>query len=211
VTIPGHGIRILCVDDHAIVREGITLIINQQPDMRVVAAAGTGEEAVRMFRSERPDVTLMDLRLQSGSGTAAIEAIRRENPDARIIVLTMYDGDEDVHRALKAGAITYLLKDTLSDDLISVVRAVHSGQRPIGAAVEARLAEHATHPALTPREFEVLELLAQGLRNKEIAASLGIREGTVQVHVKSIFLKLNVNDRLAAISVALRRGVVHVG
>lgn len=200
-----------CVDDHRIVREGIALIINQQPDMTVVALASAGEEAVDLFKRHRPDVTLMDLRLRTMSGIDAIRAIRREDPEARIVVLTMYEGDEDIHRALEAGAMTYLLKDTLSDDLIRVVRDVYSGKRPMGPGVEARLAERASHPTLTRREVEVMELLAQGLRNKEIAASLGISEGTIQVHVKSIFAKLSVNDRTAAVRVALQRGIVHIG
>ena len=203
-------IRILCVDDHSIVREGISLIINHQPDMEVVASAASGEESIELFHRLKPDVTLMDLRLNGMSGTGAIEAIRRADPHARIVVLTMFDGDEDIHRALQAGAVTYLLKDTLSDDLIRVVRDVHGGKRPVRAEVEARLAERSAHPTLTPREIEVMDLVTQGLRNKEVAASLGISEGTVQVHVKSIFGKLGVNDRTAAVKIALRRGIVHI-
>lgn len=203
-------IRVLVVDDHAIVREGITLIINRQPDMQVVAAAASVEEAVQQFTRCRPDITLMDLRLRDASGTLAIAAIRRLDVFARIIVLTMYDGDEDIYRALHAGAVTYLLKDTLSDDLIGVVREVHAGRRPVPPAVEARLAERLAQPTLTPREVEVMTLMMQGLRNKEIAPSLGISEGTVQVHIKSIFAKLHVSDRTAAVEVALRRGIVHL-
>lgn len=203
-------IRILCVDDHSIVREGIALIINRQPDMEVVASAASGEESIDLFRRVRPDVTLMDLRLHGLSGTEAIEAIRGIDASARIVVLTMFDGDEDIHRALRAGAVTYLLKDTLSDDLIRVVREVHSGRRPVPADVEARLAERSARPTLTPREVDVMELITQGLRNKEIGASLGISEGTVTVHVKSIFAKLGVNDRTAAVKIALRRGIVHI-
>jgi two-component system NarL family response regulator len=203
-------IRVLCVDDHSIVRDGIAFIINRQPDMTVVGSAATADEAVETFRRERPDITLMDLRLRGSSGTDAIVAIRREDPDARVIVLTMYDGDEDIYRALKAGAATYLLKDMLSDDLIRVVRDVHSGERPVPADVEARLAARSSQPTLTPREVEVMELIMRGLRNKEIAPLLGISELTVQVHVKSIFAKLQVNDRTAAVQVALRRGIVHI-
>jgi DNA-binding NarL/FixJ family response regulator len=203
-------IRVLCVDDHAIVREGLSLIINREPDMRVVASAANAEEAVSVFRRDHPDVTLMDLRLGSSSGTAAIQRILRDSPEARIIVLTMYEGDEDIHRALRAGAVTYLLKDTLSDDLIRVVREVHGGKKPLGDNLVARLAERASHPTLTPREIGVLELLAQGMRNKEIAAALGLSEGTVPVHMKSIFAKLEVNDRTAAINVAVRRGIIHI-
>ena len=203
-------IRVLCVDDHAIVREGLSLIINREPDMQVVASASNVEEAVSVFRRDRPDVTLMDLRLGSSSGTSAIQRILSDSPAARIIVLTMYEGDEDIHRALQAGAVTYLLKDTLSDDLIRVVRDVHGGKKPLGDDVLARLAERASHPTLTPREIVVLELLAQGMRNKEIAAAMGISEGTVPVHMKSIFAKLEVNDRTAAVNVAVRRGIIHL-
>lgn len=203
-------IRVLCVDDHSIVREGISLIINQQPDMEVVASAASGDESIALFQRFRPDITLMDLRLHGLSGTDAIKEIRRADGSARIVVLTMFDGDEDIHRALQAGAVTYLLKDTLSDDLIRVVREVHSGKRPVRADVEARLAERSAHPTLTPREIDVMELVTQGLRNKEIAASLGISEGTVQAHLKSIFSKFVVNDRTAAVQVALRRGIVHI-
>ena len=208
MTIP--AIRVLCVDDHRIVREGIGLIIARQPDMEVVGSAATGEEAVSLFKRERPDVTLMDLQLATMSGLEAIQAIRREDADARIIVLTMYQGDEDIHRALTAGATTYLLKDTLSDDLIRFVREVHAGRRPIRADVKARLDERATQPTLTPREVQVMELVSEGRRNKEIAVLLGISEETVQVHLKNIFAKLKVGERTAAVNVAIRRGIVHI-
>jgi two-component system NarL family response regulator len=203
-------IRILCVDDHRIVREGIALIISRQPDMRVVAFAATGDEAVQKFEQYRPDITLMDLRLGKTSGLDAITAIRRQHGDARIIVLTMYQGDEDIHQALKTGAATYLLKDALADDLIRVVREVHAGGHPIGADVRARLDERATQPTLTPREVQVLKLVAVGHRNKEIAALLGLSDETVPVHLKNIFSKLGVNERTAAVNVALRRGIVHI-
>jgi DNA-binding NarL/FixJ family response regulator len=152
----------------------------------------------------------MDLRLGCTSGIQAIQAIRREYPDARIIVLTMYEGDEDIHQALAAGAATYLLKDTLSDDLIHVVREVHSGGHPISPDVRARLDERAANPTLTPREIEVLKLVSQGKRNKQIATLLGISEETVPVHLKNIFAKLKVNERTAAVNVALKRGIVHI-
>jgi two-component system, NarL family, response regulator len=203
-------IRVLCVDDHRIVREGIALIISRQPDMEVVGSAATGEEAVLLFKRHRPDVTLMDLQLPTMSGLEAIQAIRREYDDARIIVLTMYQGDEDIHRALSAGATTYLLKDTLSDDLIRFVREVHAGRRPIRPDVKARLDERAAQPTLTPREIQVMELVSEGRRNKEIASLLGISEETVQVHLKNIFAKLKVSERTAAVNVALRRGIVHI-
>jgi two-component system, NarL family, response regulator len=203
-------IRVLCVDDHRIVREGIALIVGRQPDMEVVGSAASGEEAVELFRGCRPDVTLMDLQLGSMSGVEAIRVIRRDAPAARIVVLTMYQGDEDIFRALQAGAVTYLLKDTLSDDLITVIREVHGGKHPISPDVEARLAERAAGPTLTPREIQVVQLISHGMRNKEIAASLGISEETAQVHVKNILAKLRVKDRSAAIGVAVRRGIIHL-
>jgi two-component system NarL family response regulator len=178
--------------------------------MEVVALAASGEEAVALHRKYRPDVTLMDLQLGAMSGVEAIRAIRSENATANIVVLTMYQGDEDIYRALEAGATTYLLKDTLSDDLIRIVREVHAGRSPIRPEVEARLAERAARPALTAREVEVLELIAEGMRNKEIAAALGISEETAQVHVKHILAKLKVKDRSAAITVGLRRGIIHL-
>jgi two-component system NarL family response regulator len=178
--------------------------------MEVVASAASGEEAVVLFQRYRPDVTLMDLQLCGMSGVEAIRAIRGHDREARIVVLTMYQGDEDIFRAIDAGATTYLLKDTLSDDLVRVVREVHAGQQSLRPEVEARLAERAAGPTLTPRELEVIELIALGMRNKEIAASLGISDETAQVHVKHILAKLKVKDRSAAITVALRRGIIHL-
>jgi DNA-binding NarL/FixJ family response regulator len=203
-------IRVLCVDDHRIVREGITLIIDRQPDMEVVASAATGEQAVALFNRHRPDVTLMDLQLRRMSGLEAIANIRQRHPNARIVVLTTYDGDEDIYRALDAGAATYLLKDTLSDELIQVVRQVHAGKRPISRDVQARLDERASSPPLTPREIEVLELVTKGMRNKEIAAAMNITEDTVAVHLRNTFAKLKVNERTTAVTVALRRGIIHL-
>jgi DNA-binding NarL/FixJ family response regulator len=200
----------MCVEDHRIVREGLALIINQEPDMHMVGSCATGNEAVELYRTCHPDVTLMDLRLGATSGVDAITAIRAIDPEARIIVLTMYEGDEDIYRAHKAGATTYLLKDTLSSDLVRVVRAVHAGERPVLPEVQARLAERASMPTLTSREIEVLQLISQGLRNKEVGAMLGITEGTVQIHVKNIFGKLGVNDRTGAVQVAVRRGLIHM-
>src|SRR5215831_2947711 len=170
-------IRVMCVEDHRIVREGIALIINQEPDMEVVGSCASAEEAVSLYRACLPDVTLMDLRLGKMSGVEAIKAIRKEHPTARIVVLTMYEGDEDIYRAHQAGATTYLLKDTLSADLIRVVREVHQGHRPVVPEVQARLAQRAGMATLTSREIEVLQLISQGLRNKEIGATLGITEG----------------------------------
>jgi two-component system NarL family response regulator len=207
---PQPKIRVLCVDDHRIVREGLALIVNHQPDMEVVGSASSGEEAVERFMKLRPDITLMDLQLDGMSGVEAIRAIRKQAPNARIVVLTMYQGDEDIYRALQAGAATYILKDTLSDDLIRVVHEVHAGKHPVTPDVEARLAERAANPTLTPREIQVIELVSQGMRNKELAAELGISEETAHVHVRNILTKLKVKDRSAAITVAYRRGIIHL-
>ena len=203
-------IRILCVDDHRIVREGIASLIDRQPDMRVVASAASGEEAIDLFLEHQPDITLMDLQLGVMDGITAIKIIRSRAPAARIVVLTMRRGDEDIHRALEAGASTYLMKDTISDDLIRVLREVQAGEHPMPADVEARLAERATRATLTDREVQVVELVAQGMRNKEIGVSLGITETTVQVHVKNILAKLKVQDRSGAITAAIRRGIIHI-
>lgn len=204
------AIRVICVEDHRIVREGLALIINQEPDMKIVGSCATVEEAIELYRTLRPDVTLMDLRLGPASGVDAIKAIRKDDPNARIIVLTMYEGDEDIFRAHQAGATTYLLKDTLSSDLVRVVREVHAGERPVQPEVQARLAERASMATLTARETEVIQLISQGLRNKEVGAMLGITEGTVQIHVKNIFAKLSVNDRTGAVQVAVRRGLIRM-
>ena len=204
------AIRVLCVDDHPIVRDGVSLIIDMQPDMQVVGVASTGEEALSLFSRHHPDITLMDLQLPGISGLEAIKSIRIEDPDARVIVLTMYEGDEDIFRALKAGAATYLLKNTLSDDLVRVVREVHGGKHPLSAEIAERLAARKTEATLTPRETDVLKLLAQGMRNKEIGAHLGITEETTHGYIKSIFAKLKVQDRTAAVTVALRRGIIHL-
>jgi DNA-binding NarL/FixJ family response regulator len=208
--MPKAPIRVLCVEDHRIVREGIGLMIDAQRDMKVVAAAATGEEALTLFRRHQPDVTLMDLQLPGISGLEAIRQIRKLDAGARIVVLTMYEGDEDIHRALQAGATTYLLKDTISDELMNVIRQVHAGERPLPAAVQTRLAERSERGVLTARELQVMELIAEGLRNKEIASALGISDETTQVHVKNILLKLKVHDRTAAVRIAIRRGFVHV-
>lgn len=204
------AIRVMCVEDHRIVREGLALIINQEPDMKIVGSCATVNEAIELYRTVHPDVTLMDLRLGTASGVDAIKAIRADNAEARIIVLTMYEGDEDIFRAHQAGATTYLLKDTLSADLVRVVREVHAGLRPVLPEVQARLAERASMPTLTSREVEVIQLISQGLRNKEVGAMLGITEGTVQIHVKNIFAKLQVNDRTGAVQVAVRRGLIRM-
>lgn len=191
-------------------REGLSRIVGVQPDMTVVAQAANGEEAVDQFRRHRPDVTLMDLQLPRMKGVDAIRAIRGIQPDARVIVVTMYYGDEDVHRAVEAGAMGYLLKDTLPDDLIHVIRAVHAGRRAIPPEIAAVLEQRAAQPTLTGRELQVLELLATGKRNKEIAAALGITVDTANAHIKNIFVKFDVHDRTAALAEALRRGIIHI-
>ena len=204
-------IRVLCTDDHQIVREGIALIINRQPDMQVVGSASSGQEAIRLFSELRPDITLMDLQLGDMSGVEVIRRIRTLHTGARIVVLTMYQGDEDIFRALEAGASTYLLKDTLSDDLIRVIRDVHAGRQPgVSPEIEARLAERAARPTLTAREVQVLELISQGMRNREIATALDLSEETIQVHVRNILAKLEAKDRTAAVNVALKRGIIHI-
>ena len=203
-------IRVLCVDDHRLMREGIARIVGVQPDMTVVAQASDGEQAVEQFLRVRPDVTLMDLEMPTMRGVQAIHAIRRHEPNARIVVLTMYNGDEDIHRAVAAGAVGYLLKDMLPDDLVRVIREVHAGGRVIPPEIAAALELRASQPTLTHREFQVLELLSTGKRNKEIAAALGISADTASAHVKSIFQKFNVHDRTAALGEALRRGIIHI-
>jgi DNA-binding NarL/FixJ family response regulator len=208
---PGARIRVLCVDDHRLVLDGLALIIGSQVDLELVGCAASGEEAVALFRTHRPAVTLMDLQMPRMSGLEAINAIRAEDPHARIIVVTMYQGHEDVFRALDAGAATYILKDTLARELIHVIREVHAGRRPMMPDVRARLAERSKQSALTAREIHVLELVSRGLRNKEIAAALELSEATVQVHVRNILGKFQVNDRTAAVNVALRRGIIHIG
>jgi DNA-binding NarL/FixJ family response regulator len=204
-------IRVLCVDDHPLVRDGVISAITDQPDMEVIGEAASGEEAVALFTERKPDVTLMDLRLRGRmSGLDAIHAIRAHRSEARVVVLTMYEGDEDIHRALEAGAATYLLKDTSSDDLIRTIREVHRGGTPLGPNLQARLAQRRSQPPLTRRELEVLERVADGERNKQIASDLRISEETVEVHLRNIFSKLGVNDRTSAVRVASRRGIVHL-
>jgi DNA-binding NarL/FixJ family response regulator len=209
-TVERPRITVLCVDDHRIVREGLRMVINSEPDMLVIDAAATGSEAVERFREHSPDITLMDLQLPDMGGVDAIRTIRALNANARIIVLTMYKGDEDIHRAIDAGAMTYLLKDTLADDLPRIVREVHEGRRPLPPDVVAKLEERAASPTLTSREVEVMRLVAAGRRDKEIGVALGISSQTARVHVKNIYAKLGVSDRTEAMSVAIRRGIVHI-
>jgi len=201
---------VLCVDDHRIVREGLRMVINSEPDMIVIDAAATGSEAVARYQQHAPDVTLMDLQLPDMGGVEAIRAIRDLDAKARIIVLTMYKGDEDIHRAINAGASTYLLKDTLADDLPRIIREVHAGRHTLPPDVQARLQERAASPTLTSREIEVMKLVAAGRRDKEIAVVLAISNQTARVHIKNIYAKLGVGDRTEAMSVAIRRGIIHI-
>jgi DNA-binding NarL/FixJ family response regulator len=201
-------IRILSVEDHPIFRDGLDTIIGSQPDMLLVAQAGSAEEAIAEFKIHRPDITLMDVRLPDGSGTDAVITIRANWPHARIIMLTTSDGDAEIRRALRAGAAAYLLKNTPKKELISVIRSVHSGRRHIPAEVAGRLAEHVGDEGLTARELEVLRLLRDGNRNKEIAAQLAISETTVNFHIKNLVDKLRANDRTHAVAIAVRRGLL---
>jgi DNA-binding NarL/FixJ family response regulator len=203
-------IRILVVDDHPLLRSGVTALVGSQPDMNVVAEASNGREAIQQFRAHHPDVTLMDLQMPEMSGLDAIIAIRGEFPDARIIVLTTYAGDVQVVRALQAGARAYLLKGAVHKDLLDTVRAVHAGKKTMSPQVSYEVAEHATDDALTPAEIEVLRLIAAGNANKQIADQLGVTEDTVKGRVKNILSKLGAGDRTHAVTIGLRRGVIEL-
>ncbi len=210
MSIDPSPIRILIVDDHAILRQGIAALVNGESDMKLVAEASDGQEAVDKFRLHRPDVTLMDLQMPALNGVAAIIGIRSEFPNARIIVLTTYSGDVHVLRALKAGARGYILKGQVRRELLETIRAVHAGQKRIPPEVAAELAEHATDEELTSREINVLRLIAAGNANKEIAAQLSITEETVKSHVTNILAKLGANDRTHAVTIALKRGIIEL-
>jgi DNA-binding NarL/FixJ family response regulator len=201
-------IRILAVDDHPLLREGIAALVNSQPDMKLIAEAANGREAVEQFRKHRPDVTLMDLQMPEMNGIDAMIAIRGEFSQARIVVLTTYKGDMEVLRALRAGARAYLLKNLLRRELLETIRAVHAGEKRIPPEVAAQIADHAADDDLTSREVEVLQLIASGNANKAIAARLSISEETVKGHVKNILSKLAANDRTHAVTIGLKRGII---
>jgi DNA-binding NarL/FixJ family response regulator len=203
-------IRILAADDHPMLLEGIAALVNSQPDMKLVAEASTGREALEQFRKHRPDITLMDLQMPDMDGIDAMVAICSEFPETRIIVLTTYRGDVQVLRALKAGARAYLLKGLLRKELLETIRAVHGGQKRIPPEVAAELAEHALDSTLTSREIDVLRLIAGGSANKLVADQLSITEETVKSHVKNILSKLGANDRTHAVTIALKRGIIEL-
>ncbi|MDQ3566191.1 MAG: response regulator transcription factor [Pseudomonadota bacterium] len=201
-------IRVLIADDHLVVREGLVAILNRQSDMTVVGEAGNGREALEQWRNHRPDVTLMDLRMPEMSGVEAIIAIREEDDKASVIILTTYDSDEDVYRGMRAGAKAYLLKDAHREELLNCIRAVYAGKTFISPGIAVKLASRLREEDLTPRELEILNLVAQGLSNKLIARALEISEGTVKTHVKNLLEKLDATSRTEALAVAARRGLI---
>jgi DNA-binding NarL/FixJ family response regulator len=203
-------IRVLCVDDHALVREGMAALINRQGDMQVIAEATSGSDGIELFRVHQPDVSLVDLRLPDISGIEVIARMLEQNPDARIVVVSSSEGDVDIHRALSAGAMGYVLKGMPREDLLQAIRKVHRGGKAIAPDVAAAIAGHLTDEPLTPREIEVLTVVATGARNKEIASTLGISEDTVKMHIKSIITKLGAEDRTGAVTTAIKRGVIHL-
>ena len=205
-----HKIRVLLVDDHQVVREGLLAIVDYQDDMKVVGEADNGEQAVRLWQELRPDVTLLDLRMPGMNGVSVISAVRAIDPRARIVILTTYDGDEDVYRGMRAGASAYLLKDTRRDELLRCIRGVHAGETYVPPAIAAKLALHIRGERLTPRELQILELMAEGVSNRIIGQKLFISEGTVKSHVKSIFEKLGVLSRTEAVALAAKRGLIRL-
>ncbi len=203
-------IRVLVVDDHQVVRMGMRAMITAEPDMEVVAEAGDGLSAIAAYEQHRPDITLMDLRLPGMSGPEIISEIRKRSPTANIIVITTYDADEDVYRAVQAGARGYLLKGTFAEGMLEAIRHVHAGRRLIAPEVAARLADRVSSPSLTSREISVLELVARGMSNKEIGATLFLTEDTIKTHLRHAFAKLGVGDRTEAALLAVQRGIIRL-
>jgi DNA-binding NarL/FixJ family response regulator len=203
-------ISILCVDDHPLVRKGIAAILANESDMKLVAEAGNGKEAVDAFRLHRPDVTLMDLRMPVMDGIEATKHIRQIDPEAKIIALTSYDGDQEIYRALEAGVRGYILKEMVHTEVVRAIRVVQSGKRLMPPEVAERLSEHFPQVALTPREIEVLQYVAKGYGNKEIGARLGTAAGTVKMHLQNILSKLGASDRTHAVTLAIRRGIIYI-
>jgi DNA-binding NarL/FixJ family response regulator len=203
-------IRILCVDDHPLVHEGIATVIRNQPDMTLIAEAFNGRDALQKFREHQPDVTLLDLRLPDMSGIDTMIAIRNEFPEARAIILTTFEGDAEIHRALAAGARAYVLKSMPPKELVEVIRKVHAGKKPIAPQIAAQLAEHYGDESLTQREIDVLRQIAGGNRNRDIAEKLFISEETVKVHIKHLMEKLGASDRTQAVAIGVRRGIIQL-
>jgi len=201
---------ILCVDDHPLVRKGIAAILANETDMKLVAEAGSGTEAVNAFRQFHPDITLMDLRMPGMDGIEATKQIRQVDPEAKIIALTSYDGDQEIYRALEAGVRGYILKESVHTEIVRAIRVVQSGKRLMPPEVAERLSEHFPQVALTPREIEVLQYVAKGFGNKEIGVRLGTAAGTVKMHLQNILSKLGASDRTHAVTLAIRRGIIHI-
>src|SRR6266404_8811865 len=208
--IDSKKIRLLCIDDHPTVLDGLSAILNLQPDMIVAGTSSNGQDGVQQYRSLLPDVVLLDLRLPDMSGFEVIQQIKAEAPNARIVVLSSHEGDVDIRRALDAGAQGYVAKGMVREELLDVIRTVHAGKKRLPSAVAQTLAEHISADKVSPREIEVLSLISAGKRNKEIAADLSIAEDTVKMHVRNILSKLGASDRTEAVTIALRRGIIHL-
>lgn len=210
MTTASDVITVLCVDDHPLVRKGIASILNNESDMSLVAEAEDGRTAIELFRKHLPDVTLMDLRMPEIDGIQATKQIRSEYPDARIIALTSFDGDQDIYKAIDAGVQGYILKEMVHTEILNAIRVVNSGGKLMPPEVSGKFNDNEIQAALTPREFEVLTLVAQGLANKEIAVKLGTASGTIKIHVQNILSKLQASDRTHAVTIALQRGILHI-
>ena len=210
MSVAPEVIHVLCVDDHPLVRKGIASILSNESDMKLVAEADDGKSAIELFRKFQPDVTLMDLKMPEIDGIQATKQIRSEYPSARIIALTSFDGDQDIYRAIDAGVQGYILKEMVHTEILNAIRIVHSGGRLMPPEVTGKMNDNVIQAALTPREFEVLTLVAQGMANKEIAVKLGTASGTIKIHVQNILAKLDASDRTHAVTIAMQRGILHL-